>query len=222
VTANAQRTFLAGVIAALLCSSGCATSGRTPPVESGPAAAGRPGGVYHTVTRGETLWRIALRYGADVDNIAAANRIQDATRIEAGQRILIPGALKRSMSFAAVPGEDFLWPLRGSVICGFGQAGQGGINKGLNIRPGRESVVKASRSGTVVFYNDDFLGLGKTVIIDHGDGFFTVYAGSRAVSVRPGDIVQRGSPIAEADRECIHFEIRKGAVSQNPAFYLSH
>ena len=167
--------------------------------------AGQSGGVYHTVGRGETLWRIARMYGTDVDAISGANSIQAATRIEVGQRLFIPGAHKRPLSFSAVPGEDFLWPLKGNVVSGFGQPDKGGINKGLNIRPGRDNVVKASRSGTVVFFDDDFLGMGKTIIIDHGDGFFTVYAGSQAVSVKPGDIVTRGAPIAVAGREYIHF-----------------
>ena len=165
-------------------------------------------------------------YGVEVDRIADANNIRDARQLEVGQSIIIPGGV-RSMSFSGVPGEDFLWPVKGSVISSFGQPFNNSVNKGIEILPGLDKDVTASRSGTVVFYNDDFLNFGKTLIIDHGDGFFTVYARNADVSVRPGDVVQRGSKIAEAgpkvrsDKGYVHFEIRKGAVSQNPYFYLS-
>jgi N-acetylmuramoyl-L-alanine amidase len=46
--------------------------------------------VVHVVTRGATLWGISQRYGVSVGAIVAANRIADAGRIYAGQRLLIP------------------------------------------------------------------------------------------------------------------------------------
>lgn len=49
------------------------------------------GGQRHTVEVGENLFRIALRYGITVDELAAANSITDPTRIYAGQILIIPG-----------------------------------------------------------------------------------------------------------------------------------
>lgn len=45
----------------------------------------------HTVQSGENLFRIALRYGVDMNELAAANGITDPTRIFVGQELLIPG-----------------------------------------------------------------------------------------------------------------------------------
>lgn len=51
----------------------------------------RTGGVYHSVKKGETLWRIAQAYNCDPDEIARANNLPDTT-IEAGSALFIPNA----------------------------------------------------------------------------------------------------------------------------------
>ncbi len=97
----------------------------------------------------------------------------------------------------------------------------------MNIQASSGSEVVASRRGKVVFCNPDFSSYGKTIIIDHGDGFNTVYAGNSQVFVKVGDEVQKGTPIAKVSsgetagiNTYLHFEIRKGYVAQNPYFYL--
>lgn len=49
-------------------------------------------GIYHRVEPGQTLYRIAKTYGIDEASLAKANRISNPTRLEAGQRLFIPGA----------------------------------------------------------------------------------------------------------------------------------
>ena len=68
------RIFIAAV---LICLSGCA---------------GQTGGIYHTVEKGETLYRIGRVYGVDDKYLARLNGINDPTRLEVGRRIYIPGA----------------------------------------------------------------------------------------------------------------------------------
>jgi len=222
---NARKMLYAGLVAALLCAAGCATAPR-PPAPPAPSVAGRTPGVYHTVIRGETLWRVSRMYGVEVDLIADANNIKDAGQLEIGQKLLIPGAGKRAISFAGGRlNEDFIWPGTGKGVGGFSQSDPRAVNKGLNIAPGGDRAVKASRSGKVVFYNDDFLDLGNTIVLDHNDGFFTVYGKVTDVAVKPGDQVSQGARIAQAGaagQAFMHFEIRKGVSSQNPNFYLSH
>jgi len=55
------------------------------------AMTSRTGGVYHSVKKGETLWRIARAYNCDPDEIARANNLPDTT-IEAGSALFIPNA----------------------------------------------------------------------------------------------------------------------------------
>ncbi|APG26819.1 hypothetical protein A7E78_02485 [Syntrophotalea acetylenivorans] len=51
-----------------------------------------PKGVYHTVKRGQTLYRIGHVYRVDVNHIARINRLTDRSQLEVGQRLFIPGA----------------------------------------------------------------------------------------------------------------------------------
>ncbi|MDO9515992.1 MAG: M23 family metallopeptidase [Syntrophales bacterium] len=55
------------------------------------ATTSRTGGVYHSVKKGETLWRIARAYNCDPNEIARANNLPDTT-IEAGSALFIPNA----------------------------------------------------------------------------------------------------------------------------------
>ncbi|MBI5144680.1 MAG: peptidoglycan DD-metalloendopeptidase family protein [Candidatus Omnitrophica bacterium] len=183
-------------------------------------------GIYHRVERGQTLWRISKLYNLDLEELAAINRISDATKIEVGQLIFIPHRQKQAAPTKNAQFEDFIWPLRGRVITAFGYSLNNMVNKGLNIQAEPMQEIVAARSGQVVFYSDDFAGYGKTVIIDHGDGFSTVYARNKEVFVKIGDRIEKGRAIARAgstnkDKNVyLHFEIRNGYLAQNPYFYL--
>jgi len=208
----------------LICLSivGCATA----PYTVAPKPQFAMPGIYHRVEKGQTLWRISKTYNIDLDEIARVNRMPDAASIEPGQLIFIPSVQKKQYLPNQSYGEDFSWPLKGKVIAGFGQIFNDMINKGINIQIVRSQDVIASRSGKVIFYDNNFDNFGRTIIIDHGDGFSTVYARNSEVLVKTGDYVQRGTVIAKVgsyDRDkntYLHFEIRKGYIPQNPYFYL--
>lgn len=202
--------------------SGCATvTPLKPPIPS------QTPGIYHRVEKGQTLWRISKLYDVGLDEIVNINRIPDATRIETGQLVFIPHRQKQSYVSPKGSLEDFIWPAKGKVIANFGQTFNNMINKGINIECNRNANVAASRSGKIVFYDNNFMDFGKTIIIDHQDGFSTVYARNSEVFIKIGDYVQRGDTIARAgstgtdDRNVyLHFELRKGHIPQNPYFYL--
>jgi len=210
------------IIYSLLFLAGCATAPYTitpqPPI-SLP-------GIYHRVEKGETLWKISKICTVDLDELIRINRISDAASIEVGQLILIPQQQKKQYSNQHYSLEDFVWPVKGKIIASFGQTFNDMINKGLNIQKYKGADVRAARSGRVVFYDSTFEEFGKTIIIDHGDGFSTVYARNSEVFIKIGDYVQRGSIIAKIgfsgkDKNVyLHFEIRKGYMPQNPYFYL--
>ena len=197
----------------ILSFTGCATA----PYLAPTVTPGEPG-IYHRVERGQTLWRISRIYGVELDTIAGINHISDATNIETGQLIFIPSGRRREVPQKEFSGEDFIWPVKARVVATFGQTYNDMVNKGLNIDNRDNASILAVRAGRVVFYAPDFKGFGKTIIIDHQDGFSTVYSGFSERLVSPGDNVQQATPIARGGH--LHFEIRKGAVAQNPYFYL--
>ena len=170
-------------------------------------------------------------YNVSLEEIVRINNISDATQVEEGQLILIPGERREPKAVAAPVSSspsgydagEFIWPLKGKVISTFGQTYNFMLNKGINIRPYGNPDVLASRPGRVVFCDDNFKSYGKTVIIDHGDGFLTVYAMNSEIFIRPGDTVPQGKRIARcgpAKDQYVHFEIRKTHKSENPLFYL--
>jgi len=202
--------------------AGCATA---PSTTLPPKVEGIPG-IYHKVEKGQTLWRISKMYNIDLDTLIKINRIPDSANIEIGQLILIPKTQKQI--FAPVisgPEEDFMWPAKGRVTAAFGSINANILNKGVNIQPYENTDIFASRSGRVVFCAANFKNYGKTIIIDHGDGFASVYSGNTQLFVSPGDSVRKGAVIAKLDtsgnKPYLHFEIRKGHIAQNPKFYLS-
>jgi murein DD-endopeptidase MepM/ murein hydrolase activator NlpD len=198
-------------------SSGCATAPYVAPMVT-PAIPG----IYHSIEKGQTLWRISKIYDISLDELSRANNITEATSIEVGQRIFIPRRRQIDPAVGVFYGEDFLWPVRGNVIATFGQQSNNMVNKGINIRALSEVSIIASRGGRVIFYSSAFKGFGKTIIIDHGDGFSTIYSGISEAFVKAGDKIGQGSPIAKINQgSCLHFEIRKGYLPQNPYFYLS-
>lgn len=77
-------------------------------------------------------------------------------------------------------------------------------------------LVRASRTGRVAVAAQDLAGWGKTVLLDHGDGFVTVYSGLDQVLVSPGLTVRQGNPIGRVDRHPLYFEIREGVRARDP------
>ena len=75
-------------------------------------------------------------------------------------------------------------------------------------------------------YNDELRGYGNLLILDHGEGYATVYAHNRVNLVRTGAAVKQGDVIAEAGESGessepnLHFEVRQDNVARNPVFYL--
>jgi len=217
--------YLLPTIYYLLFFAGCATSPAY--VNPIPPVSPTTPGIYHKVMAGQTLWKISKIYGVELEELVRINHITDATAIEAGQQIFIPNRIKPvSQVTGYSDNEDFIWPLRGRVTASFGQTLNSMLNKGINIQPYARPEVLASANGKVVFIDDNFAGLGKTIIIEHAEGLFSVYGRNSVIFVKAGDNVQKGMVIARVgasgrDKNThLHFEIRRGSVAQNPLYYL--
>jgi murein DD-endopeptidase MepM/ murein hydrolase activator NlpD len=217
-----RKTAILILMLGMLNFYGCASV----PIEPLPKTTVKPGSIYHRVEKGQTLWRIAKIYSVDIDELVKANRIADTSNIEIGQAILIPRKPDEKPAGIPVTAEEFAWPLKGKVISSYGQVNGNLKNKGINIQAQENAKVIASRSGKVIFYGPLTGGFGKTIIIDHGDGYSTLYARNAEVFVKPGELVVKNAAIAKAgsagrDKNTyLHFEIRKGHSPQNPGFYL--
>ncbi|MCX5681834.1 MAG: peptidoglycan DD-metalloendopeptidase family protein [Candidatus Omnitrophica bacterium] len=187
----------------------------------------REPGIYHKVEPKETLWRIAEAYGLTVEELVRANNIPDAAHIQENQLIFIPqaGEQKSTVPSSEISKSDeFKWPIQGKIISYFGDARSSWINNGIEIKSEMSQKVFPSRSGEVVFA--DYLnGYGDTIIVDHADGYQTVYARTSNLLASLGDYVTSQTPIADmgADNDSLallHFEIRKNSAPKNPLYFL--
>lgn len=132
-----------------------------------------------------------------------------------------------SVAFAKQKGR-LLWPTKGKLTHTFGKArGTGDLQyEGLTIAANAGQPVHAIAHGRVVFA-DWFRGKGLLLIIDHGDGYMSLYAHNQTLVKETGDWVSAGENIATVGNSGgmpnneLYFEIRHQGKPINPAFWLS-
>lgn len=87
--------------------------------------------------------------------------------------------------------------------------------------------IYATRGGTVITAVNGSTGYGKYVIIDHGDGYQSLYGHCSSLTVSTGQKVSKGQMIARVGSSGnstgphLHFEVRKNGSKQNPMNYVS-
>jgi len=118
---------------------------------------------------------------------------------------------------------DLPWPLRGKIIAAFGSQVHPRYktktsNLGIDIKAGPSAAVQAVAAGRVA-YADQFMGYGNLVIVDHGGGFYTLYANLTEMSAQVGTEVSAGTKVGVV-ADYLHFEIRKDGKSVNPIDWL--
>lgn len=117
------------------------------------------------------------------------------------------------------------WPASGGYISsGYGYR-WGRLHKGIDIARPSNRTIKAADNGTVVSAGWDG-GYGNKIVINHNNGFRTVYAHLSSMNVRPGQTVTKGSKIGvmgstgNSTGVHLHFEVYKNGKLQNPSSYL--
>jgi murein DD-endopeptidase MepM/ murein hydrolase activator NlpD len=197
--------------------------------------------VYHEVQPGETLYRISKAYAVPVDKLVQVNHLRDASRLEVGQRLKIPGArhavpvnLVTPRAVEARPSrahgpprvtKTLLWPVAsGTLSSGFGMRGHS-FHDGIDISAPAGAEVHAADDGDVL-YADVLRGYGNCIILRHPDGLATVYAHNQRNGVHEGQRVRRGEVIGtvgDSGRTTganLHFEVRQDNVAHDPLYFL--
>jgi murein DD-endopeptidase MepM/ murein hydrolase activator NlpD len=110
-------------------------------------------------------------------------------------------------------------PVTGPIVIGFNQGAGRAQNDGIDFASPANSPVVAAASGEVALVSQSLGGLGTIVLLRHRGDWLTVYGRIEKVTVRKGDIVNQGEKIgvvSPATQPRMHFEVRKGADSQDP------
>lgn len=116
-------------------------------------------------------------------------------------------------------------PLAGRVRRAFGQVRAGGMRwQGWLIAAKQGAEVESVAYGRVA-YADWLRGYGLLMIIDHGDGFMSLYGNNEALLFEPGDWVQPGEVIATVgdqpgDEQGLYFELRNKGRAIDPAAWI--
>jgi murein DD-endopeptidase MepM/ murein hydrolase activator NlpD len=134
----------------------------------------------------------------------------------------------REMSLAPLNGVrgDFTWPVRGKVISKYGPKPGGLFNDGINISAAKGTPVTAAAAGTVVYVGSDLRSYGNMVLVRHPGGFVTAYSHLGESVVTRGGAVAKGQKIGTVGstgtvgEPQLHFEIRKGSQTYDPARFL--
>jgi LysM repeat protein len=191
----------------------------------------------HTVTAGETLSQIAMKYGVTLNTLATANGISNTSMIYVGMVLSIPSAQagSNSVTYASV-GEGlctganpersgtgyFIRPVRGYTITQYFHPWHPGIDLALPVG----EPVYAADGGTVVYAGWNPVGYGNLIVLDHGNGWRTYYAHLSAIDVGCDGWIPRGSIIGEigstgnSTGPHLHFEMLRFGIAVDPTGYI--
>lgn len=118
------------------------------------------------------------------------------------------------------------WPVSGNLVSAYGGTlPDGRKSEGVLIAAAAGATVKAVADGRVVFA-DWMNGYGLILIVDHGNGYMSLYAHNDALLRDAGDDVRRGDPLASVGnsggqgRAALYFELRRNGQPVNPDTWL--
>jgi len=155
---------------------------------------------------------------------AAAKAARETKRTASGTRGTARAPVVASAPALQVGGVG--WPLSGSLLAGYGGTmPDGRASQGLLIAANAGAPVKAVADGTIV-YAEWMTGYGLLLIIDHGNGYMSLYAHNDALLKDVGGAVKRGDAVATVGssgghgRPALYFELRRNGQPVNPKTWL--
>ena len=163
--------------------------------------------------------------GSEIDRLAAEE--EDLARLIAElTSILSDYPITSEEPFSSFKGR-LTWPLAGTLLHDFGQPRAGGLNwNGVVFAAPRGKEVRAVYHGRVVFA-DWLAGMGLLVIVDHGEGYMSLYGYNESTLKSAGDWVAPGDVIATVGdsggqpQTGLYFELRQGTKPVNPRTWVS-
>lgn len=199
-------------------------------------------GVKHTVKRGETIYSIAKDFQVDAQNIidypfnTFAN--DETFALAAGQELIIPDGIKpkevvidttryATRTVAPIPGVvgegNFMWPTSGYISQKYYW-----YHQAVDIANKSNPDIVASQGGTVTTAGWNAGGYGNYVVVDHGNGYRTLYAHmlNNSMVVKAGQRVTQGQKLGlmgstgRSTGTHLHFEVIGPGGKLNPSTVL--
>lgn len=122
------------------------------------------------------------------------------------------------------------WPVTGRLMDGFGKrmdpfSGEGAMHTGVDITAPMGTPIKATADGIVMFANWNY-GYGRCVIVDHGNGYQTLYGHMSHIDVIDGQEIRQGETVGlvgssgRSTGTHVHYEVRVHSTPVNPYKFL--
>lgn len=198
-------------------------------------------GVAYTVKSGDTLESVAKKFSAEAQAIMdfPFNDVPDDFSLKIGQLLIVPDGSPpeikaprpkpqylaqgpTSSAFSAPGGAQFIWPTNGILTQYFSW-----YHPGIDIANRAGPAVAASDGGVVLVAGwPDSSGYGNRVVLDHGNGYTSLYAHLSNIYVSAGQTVSRGQLIGQmgstgrSTGTHTHLEIHYKGVALNPLAIL--
>lgn len=195
-------------------------------------------GVAHKVEGGDSIYSVAKKYQANAQAIIdfPFNDVGDDFALKTGQILMVPDgappekpkpAPTQYLAQQNIPVEDlgngqFIWPATGTLNQYFSW-----YHPGIDIGNLGGGPIHAADSGTVIAAGWDSTGYGNKVMIDHGNGYITLYGHQSAIYVSVGQKVSKGDVVGamgstgRSTGTHLHFEVRRsGSSNLNPLSVL--
>lgn len=194
-------------------------------------------GVVHTVKNGETIYSIAKKYNVSAQSIVdfPFNEFtnDETFALAIGQQLIVPDgempdivitsprstfANQLTPNAGAVSATGiWIWPAHGIITQEFKP-----WHKGVDIANHDGGTILAADSGTVIHASWDNTGYGNMIMVDHGNGYRTLYGHLSKYAVVVGQTVKRGDKLGDmgstgrSTGTHLHFEVRTTKGNINP------
>ncbi|MBF0256049.1 MAG: peptidoglycan DD-metalloendopeptidase family protein [Gammaproteobacteria bacterium] len=177
--------------------------------------------------RSRVLAKLASEIGDKDKQLASLKRNEADLKqlISQLQRTMSELAVQQNQQSRFATGKGRLsWPVKGPLVARFGSPRTGGISwDGVFIRASEGSEVRAIQPGRVAFA-DWLRGYGLLLIIDHGEGYMSLYGHNQSLFKKVGETVAQAEPIAQAGGGApqdhgIYFGIRHRGKPVDPALW---
>jgi murein DD-endopeptidase MepM/ murein hydrolase activator NlpD len=167
-----------------------------------------------------TTYRGVGEYQSDV-NEGESHTIETDAHAKGLPSIVWNGKRKNSETEAL----NFEWPVA-DIRMSRGFAYGTRAHWGLDLANPRGTPILAAEQGTVIYTGSGFRGYGKLIVVEHNDEWATLYAHLDKISVKEGQVIQKGERLGAMGRTGrssgvhLHFEIRHRRQPVNPLAYL--
>ncbi len=192
-------------------------------------------GALHVIAKGDTVESIAKAYTVDPQAITSfpGNHLGDGQSLTVGERLVIPGGQKpyrarRVYAYSGNPPAEasrgsgsFAWPMSGYITQQYWSQ-----HRAIDIGAAKGTPIYASDTGYVSYVQFSNSGYGNMAMIDHRNGYVTLYAHMSIVVVDTGQSISKGQLVGycgstgNSTGPHLHFEVIENGVKRNPFIYL--